>query len=87
MRPWDQATAPFVMADPTTDQLLGIVTLHVVIPADTAEAGFWVLPDERNRGVASSAVALISEWAFDVLAIERLVLLAFIENLASHRVA
>ena len=52
----------------------------------SAEAYYWVLASERGRGVASTALALVADWAFDG-GVERLFLLTHLENEASQRVA
>ncbi|MDO8212746.1 GNAT family N-acetyltransferase [Conexibacter sp. CPCC 206217] len=51
------------------------------------EVGYWVAPGERRRGVAARAVALLSAWAFERLALTRLELIPFVGNEASQRVA
>lgn len=57
---------------------------------DAAEVGYWTAAAERNRGVASEAVHILTAWAFEVFVAEglqRLELLHQLDNLASCRVA
>ncbi|MEX2221066.1 MAG: GNAT family N-acetyltransferase [Candidatus Rokuibacteriota bacterium] len=52
-----------------------------------AEVGYWVAASDRRRGVAVTAVRLLSAWAFESLALGRLELRAAEPNVASNRVA
>lgn len=56
-------------------------------PHGVAEIGYWVRAEDRGRGVATRAVRLASEWAFDKGGVQRLQLRADAENTASRRVA
>ena len=69
-------------------ELLGSIDLRVN-PADPAigELGYMVGPRARGRGVATRAVELITAWAFDALAIERMEILVDPRNEPSTRVA
>ena len=51
----------------------------------TAEVGYWLGPWARGRGVASRALAMMSDWAFEV-GLLRLEAYVHTDNLASHRV-
>ena len=53
----------------------------------SAEAFYWVVRDARGRGVASTALGLVADWAFDAVTVERLYLLTHLDNEASQRVA
>jgi RimJ/RimL family protein N-acetyltransferase len=55
--------------------------------ARTAELGYVVVPEMRGRGVATTALRLLTEWAFSELGMERLELLISVENEGSKRVA
>ena len=49
--------------------------------------GYWLLPAARGRGLATSAVRLISTWAIDELGIANLRLTTAPSNVRSQRVA
>jgi RimJ/RimL family protein N-acetyltransferase len=55
--------------------------------AQEAELGYITAPAARGRGIASAALRLLSDWAFDELGMLRLVLYISVENEASKRVA
>jgi RimJ/RimL family protein N-acetyltransferase len=56
-------------------------------PHGVAEIGYWVRAGHRGRGVATRAVRLASEWAFQIGGVQRLQLRADELNTASQRVA
>jgi RimJ/RimL family protein N-acetyltransferase len=67
---------------------LGIaVAPRIDLPARTAELGYMVVRAARGRGVATAALRLLTEWAFDELGLLRTELLISVENSASKRVA
>ena len=74
-----------------TDRLLGEIVLWSRTPemaeAETGEIAYVVDPAQRGRGIASTAVKLLSEWAFEALGLKRLQLSIAPENVASARVA
>ena len=51
------------IADASTDQAVGSVTLHVWGPRHW-NLGYWVAVDRRGHGLATEAVTKISRWAF-----------------------
>ena len=53
----------------------------------TGFVGYWLLPVARGRGLATSAVRLISTWAVRELGIRNLRISAAPDNERSHRVA
>jgi RimJ/RimL family protein N-acetyltransferase len=53
----------------------------------SAELAYWVLPQFRGAGVASLALAALSNWTFEDLGLHRLELNHSVENLASCIVA
>jgi RimJ/RimL family protein N-acetyltransferase len=83
------------IADPTTDQLLGNVSLFRLagrMDSTVGELGYWTHPDARGRKVMSSAVRLVIAHAFRPiedggLGRRRLVLRCADMNTASARVA
>ena len=56
-------------------------------PHGVAEIGYWVRAADRGRGVATRAVRLVSDWAFEVGGVQRLQLRADELNIPSQRVA
>ena len=69
-------------------QLLGSIDLRVN-PADPAigELGYMVGPRARGRGVATRAVGLLTQWAFETLGLQRVEILIDPRNEPSLRVA
>ncbi|MGE5134653.1 MAG: GNAT family N-acetyltransferase [Gemmatimonadota bacterium] len=80
--------AVFVIARADTGVGLGTVGLHLT-PADPGlgTVGYWLCRDARGQGSATSALRLVSGWAFADLGIERLQLITAPENMPSQRVA
>jgi RimJ/RimL family protein N-acetyltransferase len=54
---------------------------------DIAEAGYMVAPAARGRGVATTALRLVSRWALEDLGMARVHLTTHVDNRASQRVA
>lgn len=76
------------MADPETDRFLGPLSLfRFDWAAREGEIGYWLAPWARGRGVATSAVTLLSGWAFDHLPLTSLKLRIDEDNDASLAVA
>ncbi len=68
--------------------VIGRVVLRFVDLHDgVGEVGYWVLPAERGRGVATRAVRVLSSWALEELGLHRLELEHSVRNEASCRVA
>jgi RimJ/RimL family protein N-acetyltransferase len=96
-RAWlaDQHTWPdrgrgwsLAVADAATDEGIGSVCLVLRHPQGIAEIGYWVAPDRRGRGAATTAVRLLSRWALTSdLGVRRLRALIEPWNVASQRVA
>lgn len=72
-------------------ELLGNLVLKRPEPeTGRAEVGYWTTAPARGRGVASRALAALTEWAFTVFAeqgLVRLELMHQVDNAASCRVA
>jgi len=59
--------------DRGSGNLLGACALMILDrSAEVAEAGYWVDPAHRGRGVASAALELLSSWAFGELGLARI---------------
>lgn len=70
------------------DDLLGSIDLHEISRQNRrAEIGYWIAAEARGRGVATRAVRLIAEYAFEVLPLERIGISAEIGNAPSCLVA
>ncbi len=86
------AEVSWVLADPETDVLLGVISLMDLTGTTGAEIGFWAHPDARSRGVMTEAVRRVLRHAFiDVedggLGLPKVRLVAAVDNIASRRVA
>lgn len=77
---------PFAIVDPGSDKLLGSIDMRVNAMR-TGHIGYWVAPDARGRGIASTALRTLSRWAIDDLALGRLELITDPANVGSQRVA
>jgi RimJ/RimL family protein N-acetyltransferase len=84
---WRDGTwAPFRIADPETDEVVGGVNLRFC-DFDIAEISYFLRASARGRGFATRAVRLVVQWGFDELGLARIELRAHPENLPSQRVA
>ncbi|MEH0974894.1 GNAT family N-acetyltransferase [Micromonospora sp. CPCC 205546] len=86
---WAAGTgAPFAVCDAATGGLVGSCGL---VSIDTglrsAEIGYWTAPWARGTGVAVRASRAVARWAFDSLALRRLIWQAEVGNHASRLVA
>jgi RimJ/RimL family protein N-acetyltransferase len=89
---WDMLAAglaaPFAIVAAPDGELLGSISLlRIASEHRRAEVGYWLAREARGQGHASRAVTLISDWGFGGLGLERLDLLAAVENLPSQAVA
>jgi RimJ/RimL family protein N-acetyltransferase len=70
------------------DTLLGAIGMSNFDWSDhRGEIGYWMARDARGRGLGTRAVRLLSRWAIDALALERVELLANPANEGSQRLA
>ena len=84
----DGSKAGLAVTDATTAELLGSVNLNTgTYGLGRVSIGYWTAPWARGRGAATRAAILLTDWAFDVLGVDRVELLADVENPASQRVA
>ncbi|MFL6112828.1 MAG: GNAT family N-acetyltransferase [Catenulispora sp.] len=86
---WDDGTRPlFCVYDATGGRLLGMVSLHKIdFENSGGELGYRVAPWARGRGVATTAVRTVTDWAFGYLDLTRVELFHALDNAASCRVA
>jgi ribosomal-protein-alanine N-acetyltransferase len=77
-----------VIAGAQSDRLLGSIGVHWGSAADRRWfIGYWLAPDARGRGIITTAVRLLSEWAFANLPADRLEITVDPANSASRAVA
>jgi RimJ/RimL family protein N-acetyltransferase len=77
-----------MIVDVATDELLGGVGMvHVDWQERTSELGYWLARPARGRGVMNRAVRLLSAWIFENLPIDRLGIMASVDNARSRAVA
>jgi RimJ/RimL family protein N-acetyltransferase len=77
-----------LIVDADDDGLLGSAGLHGVSPeSGRCSAGYWVAAEARGRGVATRALRLLCEFAFDRLGMARIELWIDLDNPASIGVA
>lgn len=70
------------------EKVLGCVSLFALnLEQASAMIGYWLAPQARGRGVASSAVRLLANWGFTMLGLARIELTCGLDNEASQRVA
>lgn len=82
------SSARMAVVDAESGELVG--SIAITRSADDAaigEVGYWVAGHARGRGVASRAVRLLTEWAFDALDLWRIEITTHPDNVASQRVA
>ena len=73
------------VVDPAPDLALASVSVFDIGALD-CEIGYWTHPDARGRGVMRAAVPLVTTWAFAELGVERIRLVAALDNAASRHV-
>jgi RimJ/RimL family protein N-acetyltransferase len=62
-----------VVSDAPDGPFLGVVMLHSIVWRHRrAELGYWLVRAARGRGLARTAAALLTEWAFATLPLDRL---------------
>lgn len=73
----------FTILEPDSDVCRGQLDVHRVDWDDLrAEAGIWVAPAFRGRGLAPAALRLAGGWLFEVCGLERLELLTEPDNVS-----
>jgi RimJ/RimL family protein N-acetyltransferase len=81
------AAARFAIVGADGDRFLGQVGISIDWLRVSGETFYWVAAPARGRGVATTALRLVSGWALGSLGLERLELLTDPRNRASQRVA
>lgn len=86
---WEKGTGfGFAVFDRQSGKYLGDVALnHPDLNHKYFNLGYWVRTSEQNRGIASEAARALAKTAFEELDINRIEILAAIENIVSQKVA
>ena len=79
--------AYWTVTDATDGSVLAGISLGFLPLHEAGEFGYWAAPWARGRGVMTTAVRLVRDWAFDDLGYERLEIMAHVDNVGSQRVA
>jgi RimJ/RimL family protein N-acetyltransferase len=78
----------FAICDARTGRFLGSVGLnHLDHQNRKANLGYWVRTSATGRGAATAATRLLARWSFEQLGLQRVEIVASVENLPSQRVA
>jgi ribosomal-protein-serine acetyltransferase len=78
----------FAIVESASGRYLGGVGINQISRMHRfANLGYWVRSDATGRGIATRATALTALYGFTELGLNRIEILASIENLASQRVA
>ncbi|MFC0863746.1 GNAT family N-acetyltransferase [Sphaerimonospora cavernae] len=83
---WKAGGAYFVIADRATEEVLGAIGLKPPDQFGSADVGYWLAPWARGRGIATTALRALADWAF-AHGLPRISLLADVENIPSQQVA
>jgi RimJ/RimL family protein N-acetyltransferase len=84
----DGSRAGFCIRDTSDGAFLGFAAIvQLDLGAREGEIGYMIAPAARGHGASVRAVDLLTRWAFDELALERLELRIDVTNAASERVA
>jgi RimJ/RimL family protein N-acetyltransferase len=85
----DGTSATFAVTDAQSGELWGDISLKLPHrhPLRFGEIGYWTAPWARGHGAASRASALVAHWGLRELGLNRVELVADVENHASVRAA
>jgi RimJ/RimL family protein N-acetyltransferase len=86
---WERGEgAEFAITRAPTDDFVGAIGLRPIDwKSRKAVVGYWVAAWARNDGVATKALTLVTDWAFQDVGLEVVELQTMIGNRASERVA
>jgi RimJ/RimL family protein N-acetyltransferase len=77
---------PFAIAEPGSGGAIGSIDMRVT-RLGTGHIGYWMAPETRGRGLATSALRTLTRWAIEDLGLGRVELATDPDNTASQRVA
>jgi ribosomal-protein-serine acetyltransferase len=78
----------FVIEDVQTRRFLGSCGLNQIDRLRLrANLGYWVRSSETGRGIATAATRLLARFGFEELGLQRIEIIAAVENFGSQRVA
>ena len=84
----DPGALGFAIVDSRTGKRVGHICLAFREKnRDSAEVMYWLAPWGRGRGIATNAVKLLSQWAFDSMGLKRVTLKTLVGNTRSQLVA
>jgi RimJ/RimL family protein N-acetyltransferase len=79
---------PLAIADAETDEFLGSIGVHEIDRKEgRCDIGYFLAPQARGRGVMTSAIRLMTRWAFENLPVDRVQIKVQPENARSRAVA
>jgi RimJ/RimL family protein N-acetyltransferase len=85
---WANGSPSLAICRAADDACVGMVWVNVREPdRSIGYVGYWLLPEARGRGLATTAVKLISAWALRTLPISAVRLQTAPDNIRSQRVA
>jgi ribosomal-protein-serine acetyltransferase len=86
---WAHETAfPFGIFDNASGHVIGTIAVnHIIRVNRAANIGYWVRSSRLRQGVATSAVRLAAQFAFEQLGLSRLEIACLPDNFASRGVA
>lgn len=77
----------FAILDTDGDLLGGIALRRIDHAGCSASLGCWVRPSQQGQGVATRAIGMLGKLAFQSLALQRIEILARVDNMAARRCA
>ena len=86
---WSEKSAAgwAVVARHSPQRVLGHVALRTLWVDEMGEISYWVMPDERGKGIAPEAVQALAEWSLEYFGLTRLEIAHSVRNRAPCRVA
>jgi ribosomal-protein-serine acetyltransferase len=84
----DGSIYDFAITDPRDGTILGDCGFNDIRKSDkTANLGYWVRTGRTKQGICTAAALLLADYGFKELKLNRIEIMAAVDNLASQRVA